>query len=515
MVTFGLATSLALATACALGSGCTVDRTTSPPPTYDDGVGPLIAQRCAGCHDGSAPAGGWRAGSYLEAIACVADGRPAVQPAGDDAPIVRVLANPTHAALLEAGERDVIVAWARAGAPKFRGTAHAPSFVDPRSEESHGRVLRAKAWSPMLDPNDPASCGRCHDGAPSKPAGVTASAPGAPACTTCHQEPGGALGCNTCHGRGAGEGTSQHALAKAYPPRDPCFFPGDAVASTAHAAHVDGPHTSGLACATCHPIPGNPVIGGAHGNGTLDVRLDTAIAGAAATFDASSKACTTSCHARAGGARPKPSWNEKAPMTCGDCHGSPPPQHFAGACTSCHRETNGTGTAFLAQPALHANGHVDLGDGSGKCGACHGRGDDPWPSTNAHPAHQKPSDAMAAPCASCHAVPVAFGPGTSHPRGGPATVTLSGLATARATPATPATYAAGSCRNVYCHGGGLEGTVPATPVWTDTSGAASKCGACHGTPPAAPHPASPTCNLCHRDGAATKHVNGVVDRGGE
>ena len=530
-VTFGVGATLALtvAVAIAIGSGCSVSRETPSAPSYDTAVGPLIAQRCLGCHgsDGSdggePPAGGWRASSYLDAIACVADGRPAVLPVGDDAPIVRVLANATHAAILSPSERDVIVGWVRAGAPKFRGTVHAPSFVDPRSEESHGRMLRGKRWIPMLDPKDPESCGKCHDGSPARPANVTSSAPGAPACTTCHQEPGGALGCNTCHGQGLGESKGERPAAKGYPPRDPCFFPGDSVSATAHAAHVDGTvtHANGLPCSTCHPIPGNPVIGGTHGNGTVEVQLDKTIAGAAATFEASTKACATACHARVGGSRPMPAWTEQTPMKCGDCHGAPPPAHPAGACTSCHREANATGTAFLSSPPLHVNGRVDLGDGSGMCGACHGKGDDPWPSTNAHPAHQKPSAAMAAPCASCHVVPDKFGPGTPHPRGGPATVVLSGLAVARG---TTATYAAGSCRDVYCHGGGLEGTVAAMPSWTDTSGAARACGACHGTPPAAPHIGSPTCDLCHRDGIATPagarivpewaalHVNGDVDR---
>lgn len=527
-VPVALATALiAVAVAAlAVGGGCSVSRSTSsPPPSYDDAIGSLLAQRCASCHGAIAPAAGWRATSYLEAIGCVASGRAAVLPADDGAPIVRVLADATHAPLLAPSERDTLVAWVRGAAPKFRGTVHAPSFVDPRSAQSHGRVLRSKQWSPMLDPGDAESCGRCHDGAPTRPSGVTRSAPGAPACTTCHQESGGALGCNTCHGQGAGEGAAQHGSAKPYPPRDPCFFPGDSDVATAHAAHVDGSatHANGLPCSTCHPVPGNPVIGGTHGNGEVEVRLDTALAGASATFDASSKVCTTACHARAGGARPKPAWNEKTPMSCGDCHGSPPPNHFAGACTGCHREANAAGTAFLSPALLHVNGHVDLGDGSGKCGACHGKGDDPWPMTNAHPAHQRPSAAAPAPCASCHVVPVAFGPGTAHPRGAPPTVVLSGLAVTRT---TAATYANGSCREVYCHGAGLEGTVAATPSWMDASRSESKCGACHGTPPGAPHVASPACGFCHRDGAvgaagpaiapewAGLHVNGVVDRGG-
>ena len=510
-------------TAIVIG-GCSVDRATPSEPTYDETIAPLIAERCVACHGPKAPAGGWRASSYLEAIACVADGRAAALPGASDAPIVRVLTDATHAPLVSASERDVIAAWVAAGTPKFRGTVHAPSFVDPRSEESHGRFLRAKRWSPMLDPNDAESCGRCHDGAPSRPPGVTASAPLAPSCTTCHREPEGTLACNTCHGRGVGDGA--RLPAKAYPPRDPCFFPDDSNVATAHAAHVEGTasHANGVACSTCHPLPGNPVIGGTHGNGAIDVRLDLAIAGATASFDGTSKACTTACHARAGGARPKPAWTEKTPMKCGDCHGSPPPKHFEGACTSCHRQTNATGTGFAASATLHVNGHVDLGDGSGKCGACHGTGDDPWPSTNAHPAHQHPTAALAAPCASCHTVPTTFGAGTSHPHGGPASVVLSGIAVTRG---TNATYAAGSCRDVYCHGGGLEGTTAAMPSWTDTSKSASKCGACHTTPPAAPHVQSTACDLCHRDGAVTSagpaiapewkalHVNGVVDRGGE
>jgi predicted CxxxxCH...CXXCH cytochrome family protein len=532
-----VATVVAIAAASALGSGCSVARDSSAaPPTYDESVGALLAQRCLACHGATpqVPAGGWRASSYLAAIGCVSGGGGATLPADESAPMVRVLGDATHAALLSSGERDTLVAWVKSSAPKFQGTVHAPSFVDPRSDQSHGRILRAQQWKPMLDPNDAESCGRCHDGAPARPAGVTSSAPGAPACTTCHQEPGGALGCNTCHGQGTGESTGLSTGAgaavassplKSYPPRDLCFFPGDAVIAIAHAPHVDSTatHANGVACSTCHPIPGNPVIGGTHGNGVVDVKLDTAIAGSGASFDASSQVCTTACHARPGGARPRPAWTETTPMKCGDCHGSPPPQHLSGACTSCHREANATGTGFITRATLHINGRVDLGDGSGKCGACHGRGDDPWPSTNAHPKHQNPEAAAAAPCASCHVVPTTFGAGTSHPRGGPPIVAFSGIAVTRG---SAASFTNGSCQNVYCHGAGLEGTTPATPSWTDTTGNASKCGACHGIPPAAPHTGSAgACDFCHRDASVTAagpgivpalaawHVNGVVDRG--
>lgn len=421
-----------------------------------------------------------------------------------------MLDDATHAPLLTSDERATLASWIDAGAPKFRGAVHEPSFVDPRSPQSHGRALRAKRWRPMLDANDPEACGRCHEGVP-RPEKITLTAPGAPACTSCHAEERGVLACGTCH---VGE-------AKSFPPRGPCFFPDDPLRATAHAAHAgdSASRAGGLACATCHPAPPPEVMGSAHGDGRVDVVFDAKIAGAS-TWNDSTRTCVAACHARPGGAKPSPAWTDKGPLACGDCHGSPPPAHYAGACSGCHREANAAGTT-LASPALHVNGRVDLGDGSGTCGACHGSGDDPWPTADAHDRHRSPSAAAAVACATCHTVPTVFGAGTSHPRGGAATVVLSGLALAKS---APGTYAAGTCKNVYCHGGNLVGTTAAMPSWTDASGAASQCGSCHGLPPGAPHNASPRCDLCHRTAELTAagprivpskshlHVDGRVDR---
>ena len=79
-----------------------------------------------------------------------------------------------------------------------------------------------------------------------------------------------------------------------------------------------------------------------------------------------------------------------APVGCNDCHLSPPANHYTGACTGCHAEANATGTALTPGP-LHVNGKVDLGNGSGQCGACHGSGNSPWPTTQVHAAHQNPT----------------------------------------------------------------------------------------------------------------------------
>jgi predicted CxxxxCH...CXXCH cytochrome family protein len=236
-------------------------------------------------------------------------------------------------------------------------------------------------------------------------------------------------------------------------------------------------------------------MGGAHGDGKVDVVFDPALAGAS-TWDAPSKACAAACHARQGAARPRPLWTEKGPLGCNDCHSSPPPAHYAGACSGCHREANATGTA-LTSPRLHVNGVADVGDGSGTCGACHGKGDDPWPSSGAHAAHRSPGSAAPVPCVSCHVIPTAFGPGTDHPRADGARVTFSGRAL---TKGAPATYANGTCTNVYCHGGNLVGTVAAAPAWNDPSGKDKACGSCHGLPPGPPHLASTACELCHGKG---------------
>jgi len=497
-------------------TGCRQERDTSNAPTYDGEVSAILAAKCTDCHRDSA-SGGWVANSYLSTIACVRSGAPATLPSDDTAPLARAVGDSTHYLLLTDREREIIRAWVRAGAPKFQTSVHDPAFVDPRSEKSHARMLRAERWKSMLDPNADTACGRCHDGAPSgRPAKVDASAPRATACTSCHKEPEGVLACSTCHGDGT----------RAAPPRDPCFFPEDVPRAGAHLAHV-GPNAirgEGLPCSTCHPVPstaaGANILDGVHGNGSVDVAITSPIAGPS-SYDAIARTCTTGCHARAGAAKPKPAWTDRGPLACGDCHGAPPPQHYAGACTSCHHEANATGTGLTSTPVLHVNGKVDLGDGTGTCGACHGSGDDPWPKTGAHATHRAPSSARAVACETCHVVPKAYGPDAGHPVGGGAKVVFSGIADARD---AGATYDAPTCKNVYCHGGGLVGTTPATPYWTDTSGASKTCTGCHGQPPSAPHPTTTTCYTCHRsvtdpapDGGViltspNEHVDGVTNK---
>jgi predicted CxxxxCH...CXXCH cytochrome family protein len=421
--------------------------------------------------------------------------------------MIAALAQPPHVGILDAADQATLTAWMNGGTPAFASNVHTPDIVDPRASGFHANILRSARWTPMLDPTDPNACGRCHDGTLSRPEGVTSAAPSAPSCTSCHDQPGGILACGTCHG------TDTHA----YPPRDPCFFPNDP-SGGAHAAHVEPSIAcaAGLPCSTCHPMPGNPVIGGLHGDGAVEIVFDSARVSPERSWDPTSSTCAVSCHDR-GGLRPHPAWSETTPMTCNDCHTSPPANHYAGPCNSCHVEANATGTALSGGP-LHMNGKVDLGDGSGGCGACHGTGSSPWPTDATHQAHENPTLSEPVACTSCHVVPASiYTPGHL---GSPLNVTFSGHALDRG--AIP-TWDGVSCQNAACHGANLADP-PATPAWSDTTGDQLACNACHGAPPSE-HTTALDCNrsTCHgaeitsppalsiTPSGRMLHINGVID----
>jgi predicted CxxxxCH...CXXCH cytochrome family protein len=474
-----------LATAALLLS-CSADRAGPPSsPVFDTDVAPILEANCARCHGGASPAAGWIATSFLGAIACTEpSGAPVTLPSSERAPILRVLGSGLHQDLLDAGDRATLESWVLGGSPAFASDVHSPDIINPRSPGFHATLLRGDHWAQMLDAKNPNACGGCHEGTPAPVSGVMFPAPGAPSCTSCHDQPGGVLACSTCHGSGT----------VSYPPRDLCFFPQDAKTAGAHAAHVQPSEerTAGFGCATCHPTPGKDVISGLHGNGIVEVTFDKQTVGPEGSFNAATGQCSVTCH-DFGGLRPKPTWSETTPMGCNDCHRSPPPGHYAGSCTNCHAEANATGTALTPGP-LHLDGRVELGNGNGTCGACHGTGSSPWPTTAAHPSHENPTITLPIACTSCHVVPsTLYSPGHLD---GVVSVQFAGLATARN--AMP-TWNGSACNGVACHGANLPSPPAVVPVWTDTSGAAAKCGACHGVPPTVAHTASTDCGRsdCH------------------
>lgn len=254
----------------------------------------------------------------------------------------------------------------------------------------------------------------------------------------------------------------------------------------------------------------------------MDVQFDPAIVQGG--YDSKSGTCMVSCHNR-GGARPTPGWQDKGPLKCGDCHTSPPANHYTGnPCSTCHHEANADGTGRTPGP-LHVNGKVDLGDGSGKCGACHGQGDDPYPTKDAHPSHQNPKLTTPVACQTCHDV-TATPPQDIHTwnhMDGKVQITFSGRAKERL--ANPSWDGVG-CNGVACHGAKLSNPPAINPLWKDPSHLPSTCGTCHGIPPNF-HAPSGNCDstACHgseitRDAqnhvqisqsGKTLHINGVIN----
>jgi predicted CxxxxCH...CXXCH cytochrome family protein len=266
-----------------------------------------------------------------------------------------------------------------------------------------------------------------------------------------------------------------------------------------------------------------PLFGGTHADGEIEVAFAPARAGDDASFDANQRTCNVRCHAR-GGAREHPAFHEPGPVGCGDCHGSPPADHYAGACQGCHREANADGSA-LERPTLHLNGRVDFGAGGQACGACHGHDDDPMPPTGAHALHMASELTAALSCKDCHAVPSSVASPGHLDRGlrTPADVVFGERARARG---QMPSYEAGACSAVACHGAGLAGAAPDKFVWAAADPVG--CVTCHAAPPPPPHPSDRNCasTVCHGSevsvgapalgitpGGRSRHIDGIVQHG--
>lgn len=488
-----MAACLALA-----AQGCADLRDAPAPatPDWELDLRPMLVSRCARCHDGETPAGDWSVARYTDAVACfeAVDGGVGVSVA---ARLRRALDRADHAPHVDATLRRAVEAWIRGGARPRRGSMHEGGFVDPRSPSFHGRVLRAARWAPMLDGTRQDACGRCHEGAPARPANVreAATAAGATPCTACHTAPAGALDCSTCHGEGGRvwPGATCRSLPLTH---------GDA-----HARHVLPGATlqQPLACSTCHPMRDATLATGPHGDGVVDVRFDPSVVGATGRFDAPTGACSVGCH-QADADSPVPHWRTpSATPTCGSCHGAPPANHWTQPCTTCHAEANATGTA-LARTAMHLNGRVDLGDGSNTCAACHGRGGDPWPLDATHQAHRNTQSATAVACAECHEVPTTVTAAGHLDDRGAGDVRFGARATARG--ARPM-FSAGTCASVACHGEGLVGRSAVRVAWRGEA-LAGGCAGCHGAPPPLPHTSNASCELVLCHGGEVERVGGAL-----
>jgi predicted CxxxxCH...CXXCH cytochrome family protein len=186
---------------------------------------------------------------------------------------------------------------------------------------------------------------------------------------------------------------------------------------------------------------------------------------------------------------------------CGSCHGLGPTGHLSSRCEGCHGAAYADGGV---DPVRHADGRIDFGPGT-DCNVCHaGPGTLPFRDTHgdqdpahltvgAHTAHLAAGH-LRGPmgCPDCHLQPATvFAPGHLTPL--PASVFppgWSGLAALSGTgPAFDRTAA--TCSNVYCHGNSqyllahdATAGLTRTPSWIGGTSAQTRCGACHGLPPA-------------------------------
>jgi predicted CxxxxCH...CXXCH cytochrome family protein len=352
---------------------------------------------------------------------------------------------------------------------------HPDGWVDPASASFHARWLRANGDA--LD-----GCRTCH-GADYQggPVGVSCTSQG------CHTQPNGPEFCGTCHG-----GPS-----------------GPLPATGAHALHAPF-------CRDCHDVPKTVDAPGHIAAEARVVFSGLAVAGGAKpVWNASNKQCAGAyCHSDQ-----SPTWQAPATVTCDACHGTPPASHqrwsrvaTPGSCATCHP---------VPPASTHVDGTVELAAGIA-CDTCHGHGplgapapaldgstDPASRGVGAHQAHL--DEALpnrighVAACETCHPVPASVTTPGHLDQGVPTAVDLP----------DGGTYDPGtrSCV-VGCHWSKTPG-----PAWTDTSGAALACDACHGFPPVlkrdgTPHTASaPTlsaCLACHPFSPAT-HVDGLVE----
>ncbi len=331
-------------------AACNEARDVAQVPLAFAEVDPILQEGCADCHSGLDAEADYRVDDYFTTIRCIPDpeGQPATLPADETAPILAVLQQPSHAGLLDQNDTSTLTSWVTEGAYPDDDSTHPGQWNDPRAEDWHGAYLRSTDWEPIIDPERGDACGLCHEGSPAPVDTVTAYPAGATDCTSCHDLPGGVMACGTCHGDGL----------RAYPPRDQCYFRGPPE-GYAHAPHAESTanNPSGLECQACHFGEDYSMLGGAHGNGAVDVVFQPAW-GPNAVYDVDTQACSTSCHMR-GGNTPEVAWNEEGlELDCSACHQNPPVGHAQIACNNCHRGINPAGTR-LTPEAPHINGRVD------------------------------------------------------------------------------------------------------------------------------------------------------------
>jgi predicted CxxxxCH...CXXCH cytochrome family protein len=173
-----------------------------------------------------------------------------------------------------------------------------------------------------------------------------------------------------------------------------------------------------------------------------------------------------------------------------------PRQSAEARCTSCHGDSERPGDFVeRSAPPRDLLGQSETG----------------YPGVGAHALHLSAGPTHAAfTCTDCHVVPGDVDTPGHADSARPAELVFGPLAQTGGR--SPEYDAIGrTCAETHCHRA-------ADAVWTEPRSSAEACGSCHGLPPAAPHPQSERCFVCHGDVvdeqrnfvAPALHVDGVT-----
>ncbi|WP_242360177.1 CxxxxCH/CxxCH domain-containing protein [Anaeromyxobacter sp. SG17] len=512
-----------------------------------DGVGGSVTVSCAQCHGaswkttctlchggtdgttGAPPKTTW--GNASDAVRIGTHTSHVAAAHALAGPVGCAICHPVPADALSAGHADATTATVAFTGLAVQGVILTPTWDRAQATCSntycHGATLaggasRTPIWT--VTDGSQRACSACH-GAPPPPPHVQN-----PACGECHSGYGAAtvnaalhvdgkidatVTCTSCHG----------SAANAAPPRG---TRGETLTSQravgAHQTHLAGSAISNpLACTECHVVPTTT----SHADGPVQLAWGplASARGAVPGFDPVALTCANYCHGQtlaAGGASTTPLWTkvDGTQVTCGSCHGAPPPAPHTQnpACELCHVGY----TATSVNLATHLNGALDVK--SMTCTSCHGSVQNAAPpygtrgetattdlAVGAHQQHLAGgvvSNPIA--CGECHLVPAAM----DHADGG---VGLAWGALASRNGAIPQwDRATATCSSTYCHGQFVGGNPLNAPAWTTVNGTQAACGTCHGAPPPAPHPQNAACEGCHSGYTASSvalatHVNGTVE----
>jgi len=333
----------------------------------------------------------------------------------------------------------------------------------------------------------------------------------------------------------------------------------------AHQAHLAGALAGPVKCSECHAVPETTDAEGHIDALPAEVTFGpVASAGETAPeWDRESGTCNNVyCHGAtlSGGSDKNPVWTQDAQLSCGSCHGfpPPPPHTLTTDCSLCHSDTVKPDGSLDIEGGKHIDGVLEvtafhpagwflptnhgpalLGGGVAGCASCHG--EDLLGGT-AGVSCEKCHPGFGTNCTFCHggidndtgAPPsdivgnettdfTGVGAHTSHLLTASDKHKIFGCSECHQVPAdilAPGHVDGGkaeltfgplataqdaqpvwdgeeaTCSAVYCHGGTIGETQPLVPVWTQGPSQAV-CGTCHALPPPTPHPANNDCSLCH------------------